>query len=532
MKSGAIDFGQQRESLDLPNYVDPVTVVYAPPDTLSDWSNVSLSRADLEDDRIVSHNLRGPIGSAKTTGLVWMPKIVAVNSMPCNDGVIRVKATFVRNTYPELVSTLIKSFEEWFGPNANYPPVVYSSPIMWKHTWYYTDHPPIELVCWFLSMDRAADARKLRGLETTIMCGSEAAEEPFEYMEHGPTRCGRYPPAKYRPRGVKKDHWPPIYGMWNETNSPSDASWWYELEVHKRPDKMRFLRQPGGLSKGAENIENLPGGKRYYLEAIQGKSDSWIKAFVHNEFATLNTGLAVWPEFNTDLHVSKEPLEFDPSVPLWLSFDFGLTPAAIAFQVSKRGQLRVLREYVTRIKSTKTEDRDEHGMLPGQMGIIRFAKTVVEPGIQRDFWSQHNEIEMRGTCDPGGTGQRSNEKSSYHHLLSVFPFINTARTNVFEERRIAVAARWDQLIAGEPAIVIDPTCRTLIRGCEGEYQFDQVQVATSQGLKYKLEPDKQNWTSHVCDTLGYAAVDGLPRLDQKHHKRGPAIPPGRVMHRS
>lgn len=425
---------------------------------------------------------------------------------PCNDGIRRTRAVFLRNTYPELKSTTIESWESWFGPEAGYPSVVFSSPIRWQWEWKYSDAPPVRLEVWFLSIDRPSDVKKLRGLETTWGYGSEAAELPYEAIEMLSGRCGRYPSAKYRPAHVPKDQWPSAYGMAMESNSPSDQNWWYELEEEKTPENYSFHRQPGGLEPLAENIDYLPGGKNYYLTEMAGKSEAWVKAYIHNQFSTITSGLPVWPEFNRGLHVSSEPLELFKSLPLWFIFDFGLTPACLIGQVTKYGQLRCLREITTRIKTKASTSRDEDGLLPGQKTIPAFMKDMVLP-----VFAEYTRLpgqEFKGTCDPSGNNTTSTGKAEISYIQKYMPFVKPARSNVFSDRRLAVAEKLSTLVVGgEPSMIIDPSCKMLIRGCEGQFNLQQVMVSSANGLRYKMEPDKQEATSHICDTAGYFALE-------------------------
>ena len=507
-----IAYGEERKTLAIPSNIDPRTVPYIPPRTVAKWHNPKPLQASLLDKRISARYLRGPIGSAKTTGLVKDPYIQAHLATPCNDGIRRTRAVFLRNTYPELKSTTIESWENWFGPDAGYPSVVFSSPIRWQFEWRYSDAPPVRLEVWFLSIDRPSDVKKLRGLETTWGYGSEGAELPYEAIEMLSGRCGRYPSAKFRPAHVPKDQWPSAYGMAMESNSPSDQNWWYELEVEKQPANAEFYRQPGGLEPDAENLDYLPGGRNYYSSEMQGKSENWIKAYIHNQFSTITSGLPVWPEFNRGLHVSREPLELLQGLPMWWIFDFGLTPACLVGQVTKFGQLRCLREIVTSIKTKASSgQRDKDGLLPGQKTIPSFMKEMVLPVVAE--YAKTPGIEFRGTCDPSGSYTTSTGKSEIFYVQQHLPFVNPARSNVFIDRKTAVADKLTMLVGGEPGIIIDPSCKTLIRGMEGQFCLEQKMISTAQGLRYKLEPDKQEQTSHICDDLGYFALENSDNVN-------------------
>ena len=500
---GLIDFGGRRQSLGLPAEIDPRVQIYTASNTLRDFH---LAPVDTHlPNRLSVRGVRGPVGGGKTLGAQVMEwYLQAHRALPCADGVRRTRVTAVRNTYPELRSTTIQTFTDWFGPDIGYPQVRYDSPIEWRFTWEYPDAPPVFLQVYFLSMDKPRDIKKLKSLETTWLSLGEAVEIPFEVLEIGTGRAGRWPPPKMRPASCPPDYWPSAYGTIMETNSPSEDNWWYRLAELELPDGYRFWNQPGGLSPNAENIVNLPGNRKYYIDQIKGKSKPWIDAFVHNKYSTLVSGLPVWPEFNGEIHVSKTPLAILRNEPINLAFDFGGTPSCIAFQVSRRGQIRVLREWVTWYKQgTSPGLADADSGLYEFMGTKRFVKTVVKPAVDKLFKGLSIGIVVG---DPAGVAKESNERSAISYVREHFPGVVHCWTNAWEMRRSSVAGRFDQLIDGMPNIIFDPSCRTLIRGCEGKYQLEKMQIAGAHD-QFRAEPNKRDPHSHVCDTLQYACCE-------------------------
>jgi hypothetical protein len=84
-----------------------------------------------------------------------------------------------------------------------------------------------------------------------------------------------------------------------------------------------------------------------------------------------------------------------------------------------------------------------------------------------------------------------------------------ASTNDFLPRRQAVIDRLTRMSDGEPAILIDPSCKMLIKGFRGGYKFEKVQVSGSED-RFKEVPAKNKF-SHIADALQYAClfVDGV-----------------------
>ena len=173
--------------------------------------------------------------------------------------------------------------------------------------------------------------------------------------------------------------------------------------------------------------------------------------------------------------------------------------------------MRILKEIVTRITSKAVTKRDEDGLLPGQKTIPSFMNEMVLPEYNKylaiRIGTSGHGLEFRGTCDPSGAYTRSTGMQEIKAVQKHMPFVEPCRSNVFSDRRVAIADRLTRLVVGQPALIIDPSCKTLIRGMEGEFNLEQKMVSSAQGLKYAMEPDKQNWTSHICDDLAYFGLE-------------------------
>jgi hypothetical protein len=53
---------------------------------------------------------------------------------------------------------------------------------------------------------------------------------------------------------------------------------------------------------------------------------------------------------------------------------------------------------------------------------------------------------------------------------------------------------------GQPNIIIDPSCKKLIRGLNGGYQFKRLRITGE--ARYEDKPNK-NMSSHICEGLHY-----------------------------
>lgn len=428
--------------------------------------------------------IMGPYGSAKSTGCVMDMYMRAHNLTPCRDGIRRARFVVIRSTYAELKSTTIKTFLEWLGPKHGLPNVVYDTPIRWNYFFDYKGKAPnVDMEILFLSADRPDDVKKLRGIEITGAWLNEASELPREVLEMVTARIGRYPHAMDRPDNIVTENWPSWKGVMMDTNAPDDDHWYYRLAEVDLPDGYEFFRQPGGFSPYAENIPNLPGGRNYYTQMAAGKSPQWVKIFIDAQYGSTSDGRPVFPEFNEERHVAKEPLKIMRGMPLYLGFDYGLMPACAAMQLTPTGGLRVLREWAT---------------MGGTMGIRQFMQTVLQPALASEFAG----MQIRAFGDPGGHQRSQNDEKTAMDIqaecgMAVKPTI----TNVFMARRDALAQWLTRMNADGAAFLLDPSCAILRKALNGSYKYRRIAVAGSE--RYTDAPDKNDF-SHLAEAAMYA----------------------------
>lgn len=453
--------------------------------------------------------IRGPYGSGKTVGCAAELVRRGHEQAPSKDGVRRTRWVVLRNTYPELLSTTINTWKSWFPEGRRgWGPIVHSAPIRQEVYLPYEDGPPVAMQFLFMSADKESDVGKLKSLEVTGAWLNEASEMPKAVLDAITSRIGRYPPDDERPAEVPKDEWPTWRGIIGDTNSPSVRHWWYNLAEVERPEDYEFFDQPGGLDDDAENLRRLPGGRQYYHLMAQGKTQEWIDVYINNQYGSVFDGKRVYPEFNDRLHVSDQPLSIYRGLPIYLGWDFGLTPACIIAQVTPRGQLRILEEITT-------ED----------MGIENFAANVVKPILK----AKYNGLKVISVGDPGGnTRVETNEKTCMDSLNEAGIPTEPANTNLLEPRLKAVRFYLTRLSDGQPAFLLDPGCHMLREGFSGGYHYKRIHVMQSDG-RFKPEPEKNEY-SHPHDGLQYIAlkasggVERAPRGPKRrtHRYAGPA----------
>lgn len=416
------------------------------------------------------------------------------------------RAFWCRRTYPELKSTTIRTWVDWIKPEL-FGPVKWDTPITHKVKLAHD----VELEVLFLAMDRPDDVKKLLSLEVTGVWLNEAREFPKAILDGATGRVGRFP--------ARKDGGCTWSGVIMDTNPPDTDHWWYKLAEEPDLEQLAeleaelvamgalqfgqplisFFDQPSGTSPHAENVENLPPG--YYVRQMAGKSPDWIDVHVHGKYGSVQDGKPVFPEFNPVLHIAPKPLRADSSQPLVLGWDFGLTPACAVTQLTRNGRLMCLGEV--------TSDN---------VVLSQFVKRQVKPYLNARFPG----MKVVSMIDPAGKerGQAKGD-TCWDVLRSEGMSPSTPWTNLFDPRREALVAYLTALVGGQPAFLVSPECRTIIKGLKGGYRFRRVQVPGEE--RFQDKPDK-NSVSHVTEALCYAAMkSGRPFRPERSK-----LPPNKI----
>lgn len=429
--------------------------------------------------------IMGPYGSGKST--LSIAEIVkrACEVPVWNNGRRRSRWGIVRNTSGELSTTTLATWLAWFDELGDIrkrqkPMLTY------EHT--FNDGKGIvELELLFIALDRPEDVRKIKSLELTGCYINELSEVPKAALAHMKGRVNRYPSKAF----CKEPYWS---GIIADTNPPEDDHWIFKDFEENCADNHILFKQPPGLIKNkdnewrrnpdADNANHLP--HHYYENLASGQSQEFIKVFCLGEYGAVGFDKRVYPEFNPDFH-AVDKLEAIQGLGLRLCWDYGLTPACVVKQLSPRGQLLILKEYVSE-----------------NMGIRTFAESVVIPSLQKDF--PYCQIES-SVGDPAG-----NARDQIHEEMSCIGELNSlgiptiaARTNDLEPRLGAVRFFLNRMVDGKPALLLDKkNCPTLFKGFVKKYVYARVAVAGEE--RYKDKPTK-NMASHPMDALGYGCLE-------------------------
>lgn len=460
---------------------------YTPPPTIRDFIK------DYRPGQLFYDWIVGPVGSGKTTGIFFKLAYMAKLQKPGPDGVRRTRAVIVRNTLPQLRDTTLSSWNYWFKDGQ-------------AGTWHATKNQftlrfgDVECEVLFRPLDTADDVARVLSLEVTFAIIDEFVQIPRQIVDALSARLGRYPAAK--------DGGATNWGMWGSSNPDTEDNWWFDY-LHDKAivraispstvltdddaaemkamldddglDKrnVTYFLQPSGLGPAAENIENLPGKRAYYVNQAKGKSHAWVKQFLEAEWGFSAAGQPVAASFRADLHVAKSRLLFNEHLPLIIGLDPGLGGSALILaQQGLDGRINVLNELVQ-----------------SGMGAERIIRERLQP-LLRNFYP---DAQVIIAPDPAAKNRAQTDEKAVIDAFAKYWPIKAETNNRLPLRLDAIEYYLTDLIQGEPTLRIDPQCRQLIRALNGGWRYaidikkDQIKGA---------EPEK-NAHSHVGDAFGY-----------------------------
>jgi len=443
---------------------------------------VPTARLFHQDNSLV-RGIMGPIGSGKSVACCMEIFLKCRNQIAVN-GVRRSRWAVIRNTYQQLKKTTLNTWKDWFE---HFCTIREGSEITATLRVPLPDGTRIDAEILFLPLDKPGDDRKLLSLELTGAWFNEVREINKRHLDAAIGRIGRYP--------SKRDGGFNWSGIIMDTNPPDNDHWYYRIAETERPDGWKFFRQPGALIKTpkggfranpmAENVNNLELGFTYYTRQVAGKDPEWIKVYLLGEYGALFDGRPVYDGmFSEAMHRSKVDLPIFKGIPIHLGWDFGLTPACVAMQLSPDGQLRVLREWMC-----------ERG------GIKQFAANTVMPALANLFGG----MDITGMGDPAGmqANQANSDLSCISQLNKMGLYTVEAPTNLLIPRRQAVIDFLSKTVGGNPGFILNTCCPFLRKGFMGGYQFARVQVAGQE--RFRDIPIKNEY-SHAHDALQYGVL--------------------------
>lgn len=418
--------------------------------------------------------LIGPRGTGKTSAAAFdLIECRSRRVRPGKGGIRRSRFAVVRNTYPELRDTVIRTFLDWWpdGVFGEYNATA-------KRYLIHLDDREIEIM--FKALDEPKDVRDLLSLELTGAHVDEAREVHHDVLKGLLACMGRYPSRKDY-SGIDPFLTPPQISM--STNYPSTKHWLYRDFVSARIDGYSIYRQTQ-----AENRHNLP--KNYYenLEKDYKDRPDLLRTLVRGDWGVTVEGKSVYTpqEFNRETHVSKVSLfPIEPMLIIRGWDNTGLSPAVILTYFSTWGQWRPFKEFCFK----------DEGIMDATEAVVHYCQQKLPYGCK-----------FRDISDPAGRHRDSTKQSPHGYIATksqeMGHYIRLEDgIQTFKVRREAVANRMQRMINGQPAVLIDPACEVLVEGFEGGYAFPEI----GNSGEFKTEPMK-NFYSNIHDALQYPAT--------------------------
>lgn len=256
-------------------------------------------------------------------------------------------------------------------------------------------------------------------------------------------------------------------------NPPSVSHWLYtactglDAEGNELPTKKWLkLYKP----QPTENVRNLPVG--YYDLMAAGLPEDLKQRLVDGVWGSTFPGEPVLKQFKRGTHV-RSRLQYGGGT-LYRFMDFGYRkPACLWAQIAKDGRLEILRELLgTDLEGTK------------------FAEMILQQTAEHfptaKTFSDHGDPAVAQIKD---TGQML-------AILNRAGILVRYQKTPFDLSLNILRKRFETLIAGQPAILIDERCRVLIDGLAGGYFFKDDGITPMKGF-----------FDHLVDALRYGVYN-------------------------
>lgn len=407
----------------------------------------------------------GPVGSGKTSAATWEICYYLPEFLFTTYGMRQTRWVVVRNTYPELRDTTMRTIFDWFpwGDHAK------------QENIYILRYPEgFEVELMFRSCDNPKDVKKFKSLEITGYWIDESIEVADEIKKMLKNRIGRFPQKSPVRFGVETTNPPDV-----EMSTYTDFDW--SATGHPGPisDKKPLENHAGFWQPERENVKNLRPG--YYDDLMNDYRDNadWISTYIKGHPGVIVQGKLVYNNFRRQYHVASESLIWSGGE-LWRGWDHsGNTPACIVCQVPTARQVHVLAEFHT-----------------DKMGIVDFAQEVLTRCNIK-----FPDAKYRDWGDPAGDNkysQRSGGFTSNTMLIKSATGISVRPADQnWAARRESVERQMGQI----DGLLIDPSCIRLINGFIGGYHYKE--IGTSG--QFSDIPEKNKY-SHIHEALQYVMM--------------------------
>ena len=405
----------------------------------------------------------GSVGSGKTSAAAWEICYYLPRFLLKRFGIKESRWVVVRNTYPELRDTTMRTLFDWFpwGDHKKQENI---------YTLSYPEGFSVEIL--FRSCDNPDDIKKFKSLEVTGYWIDESIEVAEEVKKMLKNRIGRFP------------HLCPVrFGI--ETTNPPDVEHptysnfaWDTPPPGPIPQGSPLKNHVGFWQPPRENERNLR--LHYYDDLITDYKDSpdWIATYVEGKPGIIIQGKLVHNNFRRDLHVAKQPLIWAKGE-LWRGWDnSGNTPACVVLQMPTARQIQVIKEFYT-----------------DKMGLVDFGEwvktecNIAYPGAKYQDWA-----------DPAGENEFSKKEGGFTSNAKLMRDIGID-VKPSEQNWTARRESLEIELGRTDGILIDSGCTRLINGFIGGYHYPEIGKTGT----YAKNPEKNRF-AHVVESLQYVVL--------------------------
>jgi hypothetical protein len=198
-------------------------------------------------------------------------------------------------------------------------------------------------------------------------------------------------------------------------------------------------------------------------------------------------GKRIYPEFKFRTHVATTTLFPEVPTTIYRGWDnTGLSPAIVFSYLTSLGQWRVFKEFCF----------EDCGIMEATESIIIWGNKMLPPGCK---FVDHGDPAGRIRDTNKGSARDYITKKAAEFGVDIY-IIDGVQT--WKVRRESVANRLNRFANGEPGLLIDPDCRTLIEGFDGGYSY---RALTNLPGMFAEEAIKNKY-SHIHDALQYSAT--------------------------
>lgn len=256
-------------------------------------------------------------------------------------------------------------------------------------------------------------------------------------------------------------------------NYPDEDHWTWKNFVEEPQPGTQYFRIPPGERASAED-------RAEWTNALKNRPDL-LRRLLEGKPGTVLLGDQVADGFNEDRHVSVTRLKPIKGEPLFISLDFGHTPAAIIGQ-SWRGRKLV------------------YAALPCARGGIRqHMRDSVLPWLTVNApWAIRNESMIQGAYDVSGDTeeQADIDQSPMLVVMEMLPGFWEPGAVSWDGRKGPMLSLLNQAINGDPVLQIDPVDgKPLIQALSGRWYYPKDRLG-------KVSKDLPKKPNHPWEDLG------------------------------